>query len=1076
MNVSRFFVDRPIFAAVLSILIFTAGAIAIPLLPISEYPEVVPPTVQVHASYPGANPKVLAETVAGPLEQAINGVEHMLYMKSVSSSDGTMQLTVTFRPGTDPDSAQVQVQNRVAQALARLPEDVRRQGVVTQKQSANVVLFVHLLSPDNRYDAIYLRNYAELHVVDELRRIPGLGDVLAIGGGEYALRVWLDPTKVAARNLTAGDVVRAIREQNVQVSAGQLGAPPTPHPADFLLSINASGRLVSEHEFEQIVIRTGDHGEITRLGDVAHLELGANTYALRAMLDNRQAVGIGILQAPGSNALELSHQVRARMAELAKSFPEGLTWDVAYDPTAFVSASIHSVIETLLEAALLVVIVVLLFLQTWRASIIPLLAVPISIVGTFGALLALGFTINTLTLFGLVLAIGIVVDDAIVVVENVERNIEAGLAPKAAAHQAMREVSSPIIAVALVLCAVFVPMTFMRGLTGQFFRQFAATIAISTVISAINSLTLSPALAARLLRPHGAPPDRLTRAINAAAGWFFRGFNRAFRRSGDAYARVIGVSVRRRGPAFVVYLVTIGLAAFMFHKVPGGFVPTQDKLYLLSIVNLPAGASLDRTEAVVREAGKRILDTPGVAHVVQFPGLNAMHFTNTPNAGTIFVTLRPSEERARSAEQITGEINAKLAGLQNGFAFAIMPPAVLGLGTGAGFSLYLEDRSAAGDVELAGAIGALQGAVAQTPGMYPPFSSYQPNVPQLDLAIDRTKAKAQGIALTDLFETLQVYLGSEYVNDFTRFGRSYEVIAQADASFRGRAEQIGELRTRNAAGQLVPIGSVVQVKHTFGPDPVVRYNGFPAADLIGAADPARMSSEQAIAAITALAPAALPPGFKFEWTDLSFQQVTEGRANLVVFPLSVLLVFLVLAALYESWVLPLAILLIVPLCILAALFGVHLSGGDRNIFVEIGLVVLTGLATKNAILIVEFARELELQGKTAFEAAIEACRLRLRPIVMTSVAFIAGVIPLMLLTGPGSEVRRAMGVTVFSGMIGVTFFGLILTPVFYVALRAARKRLVRHDVAATELPEGVIGAGTPPSAGERQRAVIPATE
>jgi multidrug efflux pump len=1039
MNLSRFFVDRPIFAAVLSIIILTAGAIAIPLLPVSEYPEVVPPQVQVRAVYPGANPKVLAETVAAPLEQAINGVEHMMYMKSVASSDGTMTLTVTFRPGTDPDGAQVQVQNRVNQALPRLPEDVRRQGVVTQKQSSNITLVVHLLSPDNRYDSVYLRNYAALHVMDELRRIPGVGDALAFGAGEYAMRLWLDPAKVAARGLTAGEVVRAVRDQNVQVSAGQLGAPPTPHPADFLLSINAPGRLVTEDEFRQIVIRSGPNGELTRLGDVARLELGAGSYSLRALLDNQPAVGIGIFQAPGSNVVELSHQIRARMAELATAFPAGLTWQVAYDPTVFVQESIKSVIETLFEAAFLVVIVVILFLQTWRASVIPLLAVPVSIVGTFAVLLALGFTINTLTLFGLVLAIGIVVDDAIVVVENVERNIEAGLDPRAAAHQAMREVSGPIVAVALVLCAVFVPMTFMAGLTGQFFRQFAATIAISTVISAINSLTLSPALAARLLRPHGAPRDVLTRAIDRTLGWFFRWFDRGFRRGGTAYAGVVGAAVRRRKPAYAIYAVTVALAAFLFHKVPAGFVPAQDKMYLIGIVNLPAGASLDRTEGVVREVTKRALATDGVVHAIAFPGLNGVHFTNTPNAAVVFLTLDHADHRAHTAPEIAAELNGKFAGIPEGFAFAIMPPPVLGLGTGAGFSLFVEDRADRGAPELAAAIGALQGAVAGTPGMFPPFSTYQPNVPQLDLAIDRSKVKAQGIALSELFETLQVYLGSAYVNDFSRFGRTYQVIAQADAPFRDRVEQIGELRTRNGDGQLVPIGSVVQVVPTFGPDPVVRYNGFPAADLVGQADPTKLSSAEAIASVQRAAQ--LPPGFTYEWTDLSFQQVSEGGANLVVFPLAILLVFLVLAALYESWTLPLAILLIVPLCMLAALTGVHLVGGDRNVFVQIGLVVLMGLATKNAILIVEFARELEHQGRSVITAAIEACRLRLRPIVMTSFAFIAGVLPLIYAHGPGAEVRRAMGITVFAGMIGVTVFGLVLTPVFYVALRWRKSKV-----------------------------------
>ncbi|HEY0191416.1 MAG TPA: multidrug efflux RND transporter permease subunit [Kofleriaceae bacterium] len=1042
MKIARFFVERPIFAAVLSIIIFVAGAIAIPLLPISEYPEVVPPTVQVRAIYPGANPKVLSETVAAPLEQTITGVEHMMYMKSVASSDGTMQLTVTFQPGTDIDAAQVQVQNRVQQALPRLPEEVRRQGVVTQKQSPTLSLLVHLLSPDGRYDSVYLRNYATLHVRDELSRINGVGEAQVFGAGDYAMRIWLDPQKVASRGLTPGDVVRAIQEQNVQVSAGQLGAPPTPHPTDMLLSINAPGRLVTEDEFAGIVVRTGEHGELTRLGDIARIELGAATYSLRSLLDNKQAVAIGVFQAPGANVVQLTNQIRAKMAELAKVFPAGLTWDVVYDPTVFVQESIHSVVETLLEAALLVVIVVILFLQTWRASVIPLLAVPVSIVGTFAVLLGLGFTINTLTLFGMVLAIGIVVDDAIVVVENVERSIEAGLDPKAAAHQAMREVSGPIVAVALVLCAVFVPMTFMQGLTGQFFRQFAVTIAISTVISAINSLTLSPALAARLLRGHGAPKDRLTRIIDFGLGWFFRGFDRVFRWASRGYARGVGVAVRRRAGAFAVYAVTVAMAVVMFQRVPGGFVPTQDKMYLIGLIRLPEGASLDRTEAVARRMADLALATSGVAHAITFPGLNVTHFTNTPNTATVFLPLEEPAHRTRSAEQITAELNGKFAQIQEGFVFAIMPPPILGLGTGAGFSLYVQDRAGRGDGELAGALAGMQGAIAKVAGMYPPFTSYQPNVPQLQLSIDRTKAKMQGVALSELFETLQVYLGSAYVNDFSRFGRTYQVIAQADGAYRDHVEQIAELRTRNGAGALVPVGSVVDVGHTYGPDPVVRYNGYPAADLVGQSDPTKLSSAQAIAAITALSPSALPAGFTLEWTDLSFQQVSEGWANLIVFPIAILLVFLVLAALYESWVLPLAILLIVPLCLLAALIGVHIVGGDRNVFVQIGLVVLMGLATKNAILIVEFARELEHQGRSTIDAAIEACRLRLRPIVMTSLAFIAGVMPLMLSVGAGSEIRRAMGVTVFAGMIGVTVFGLFLTPVFYVALRTltGRKR------------------------------------
>ncbi|HEX4383745.1 MAG TPA: efflux RND transporter permease subunit, partial [Myxococcales bacterium] len=803
MNISRFFIDRPIFAGVLSIVIFVAGAIAIPLLPISEYPEVVPPQVQVRAVYPGANPKTIADTVAAPLEQAINGVERMMYMKSVASSDGAMTLSVTFRPGTDPDSAQVWVQNRVSQALARLPEEVRRQGVVTEKQSANITLVIHLLSPDARYDSLYLRNYAHLHVLDEIKRIDGVGLTNILGSGEYAMRVWLDPGKITARGLTASEVVQAIREQNVQVSAGQLGAPPTSAPTDFLLSINVAGRLVTEEEFRQIVVHTGENGELTRLSDVARVELGASTYSLRALLDNKQAVGIGIFQSPGSNVIELSHKIRARMNELSKAFPEGMKYEIDYDPTVFVEDSIKSVVETLFEAALLVVLVVVLFLQTWRASVIPLIAVPVSIVGTFGVLLALGFTINTLTLFGLVLAIGIVVDDAIVVVENVERNIEAGLDPKAAAHQAMKEVSSPIVAVALVLCAVFVPMVFMPGLTGQFFKQFAATIAISTVISAINSLTLSPALAARLLKPHGASKDWLTRGIDLMFGWGFKLFNKGFQRTAHRYSGAVGRAVHHRGVAFAVYAVAVAAAAFMFTRVPGGFVPTQDKMYLVSMVSMPPGASLDRTEQVVKEMTKLALETDGVSHAIQFPGLNAVHFTNTPSSATTFITLTNPDERKHTADEIVAELNRKLSTIKEGVAFAFMPPPILGLGTGAGFSLYLEDRGDQGVSALAGSLNDLQGSIAGVPGLGMPFSTFQPNVPQLDVNIDRVRAKAQGVPLSNLFDTLQIYLGSAYVNDFTRFGRTYQVVAQADAPFRAQVEQLRELRTRNSAGQLV---------------------------------------------------------------------------------------------------------------------------------------------------------------------------------------------------------------------------------------------------------------------------------
>ncbi|HEB0104185.1 TPA: multidrug efflux RND transporter permease subunit SdeB [Serratia marcescens] len=1041
MDFSRFFIDRPIFAAGLSILIFVAGAIAIPLLPISEYPDVVPPSVQVRAEYPGANPKEIAETVATPLEEAINGVENMMYMKSVAGSDGVLVTTVTFRPGTDPDQAQVQVQNRVAQAEARLPEAVRRQGITTQKQSPALTLVVHLVSPSGKYDSLYLRNYATLKVKDELARLPGVGQVQIFGAGEYAMRIWLDPNKVAARGLTASDVVSAMQEQNVQVSAGQLGAEPMPTRSDYLLSINAQGRLQTEEEFGNIILKSGDNGEIVRLRDVARIEMGSGSYALRAQLNNKDAVGIGIFQSPGANAIELSDAVRGKMAELATRFPDGMSWKSPYDPTVFVRDSIRAVVDTLLEAVLLVVLVVILFLQTWRASIIPLLAVPISVVGTFAALYMLGFSLNTLSLFGLVLAIGIVVDDAIVVVENVERNIEEGLSPLAAAHQAMREVSGPIIAIAVVLCAVFVPMAFLSGVTGQFYKQFAVTIAISTVISAINSLTLSPALAARLLKPHGAPKDLPSRLIDRLFGWLFRPFNRLFASGSQRYQRGVSRVLGRRGAVFVVYLLLLAAAGVMFKTVPGGFIPTQDKLYLIGGVKMPEGASLERTDAVIRKMSAIGLSVDGVTDAVAFPGLNALQFTNTPNTGTVFFALESLSTRTRTAAQINAEINARISQIQEGFAFSIMPPPILGIGQGSGYSLYVQDRAGLGYGALQTAINTMSGAIMQTPGMGFPISSYQANVPQLDAKIDRDKAKAQGVPLNALFSTLQTYLGSSYINDFNRYGRTWKVMAQADGQFRDSVEDIANLRTRNDKGEMVPIGSMVSIGTTYGPDPVIRYNGFPAADLIGDADPRVLSSTQAMGALTQMAGKLLPNGMNIQWTDLSYQQSTQGNAALVVFPVAVLLAFLALAALYESWTLPLAVILIVPMTMLSALFGVWLTGGDNNVFVQVGLVVLMGLACKNAILIVEFARELEMQGKGIVEAALEAGRLRLRPIVMTSIAFIAGTIPLILGHGAGAEVRGVTGITVFSGMLGVTLFGLFLTPVFYVTLRrlVARK-------------------------------------
>ncbi|AZD67657.1 hydrophobe/amphiphile efflux-1 (HAE1) family protein [Pseudomonas chlororaphis] len=1046
MDFSKFFIDRPIFAIVLSIIIFALGLIAIPVLPSGEYPEVVPTSVVVRATYPGANPKEIAESVAVPLEEAINGVEGIMYMKSVAGSNGSLAVSITFVPGVDPDTAAVRVQNRVSQALSRLPEEVRQYGVTTQKQSPTPLMYVSLLSPDNSYDSLYLRNYLTLHVKDELSRLSGIGDVGVYGSGDYAMRIWMDPNSLSARGLTAADVVNAIREQNVQVSAGQLGAEPSPQGADFLVSISVRGRLRSEQEFADIVLKSGADGQLVKLSDVARVELGAGDYTLRARLDDRNQATVGIFLSPGANALQVAEAVYGKLDELSERFPEGVAYKAVWDPTVFVRESISAVQHTLMEAVVLVVLVVILFLQTWRASIIPLIAVPVSVIGTFAWLYLLGYSINTLTLFGLVLAIGIVVDDAIVVVENVERFIEKGYDPREAAHRAMKEVSGPIIAIALVLCAVFIPMAFLSGVTGQFYKQFAVTIAISTVISAINSLTLSPALAAKLFRPHGAPQDWLERGIQKVFGGFFRAFNRMFKRRSDGYHGLVSYSLGRRGSVFFLYALLLVGTAWLFNLVPGGFIPTQDKLYLFAGAKLPEGASLARTDAVTSELIETALSVEGVDTVPAFSGLNALQSVNTPNVMAAYVILKPFDQRQRGAVEISAELNAKLSQVHKGFAYALLPPPIQGLGNGSGYSLYLEDRAGLGYGALQNALSAFQAAVAQTPGMTYPVSSYQANIPQLEVQVDRVKVKAQGVSLSDVFNTLQTYLGSVYVNDFNLFGRVYRVMAQADSSYRQTAEDIANLRVRNGRGEMVPLGAMITVTPSYGPDPVVRYNGYPAADLIGDSDPKQLSSGQVIAKLEEIAARVLPRGITLEWTDLSYQQVTQSHAAAVVFPLAVMLVFLVLAALYESWTLPLAVILIVPVCMLAALSGVWLSGGDNNVFVQVGLVVLMGLACKNAILIVEFARELELQGKGIIEAALEACRLRLRPIVMTSVAFIAGSVPLLIGSGAGSEIRRATGVAVFSGMLGVTLFGLFLTPVFYVALR---KLAVRYAPAVT---------------------------
>ncbi|MFY3582776.1 efflux RND transporter permease subunit [Achromobacter insolitus] len=1045
--------DRPIFAGVLSILVLLAGILAMFQLPISEYPEVVPPSVVVRAQYPGANPKVIAETVASPLEESINGVEDMLYMQSQANSDGNLTLTVNFKLGVDPDKAQQLVQNRVSQALPRLPPDVQRLGVTTAKSSPTLTLVVHLISPNDRYDITYLRNYAILNVKDRLARITGVGEVTVWGSGNYSMRVWLDPQKVAQRGMTATEVVNAIREQNVQVAAGVIGASPTLGDVPLQLNVNARGRLQTEEEFRDIILKTSPDGAVTHLSDVARVELDAQEYGLRSLLDNKQAVGMGIMQSPGANALDVSTKVRAAMAELAQDFPPGVEYRIEYDPTQFVSASIEAVVHTLLEAIALVVLVVILFLQTWRASIIPLLAVPVSIVGTFALLLIFGYSINALSLFGMVLAIGIVVDDAIVVVENVERNIAAGLSPRDATYRAMREVSGPIIAIALTLCAVFVPLAFMTGLTGQFYKQFAMTIAISTVISAFNSLTLSPALSAILLKGHHEKPDWLTRGMNRVFGRFFNWFNNMFGRASESYGTGVSSVIRRKAGAMGVYAVLVAATIGISYLVPGGFVPAQDKQYLIGFTQLPNGASLDRTDAVIRRMSDIALQEPGVQSAIAFPGLSINGFTNSSSAGIVFVMLKPFNERkgaALSGNAIAGSLNQKFAAIQDAFIAVFPPPPVMGLGTLGGFKFQIEDRSAAGYAELDRAKAAFLAKARQTPELGPAFSSYEINVPQLDVDLDRVKAKQLGVPVTEVFDTMQIYLGSMYVNDFNRFGRVFQVRAQADAQFRAHADDILQLKTRNVAGEMVPLSSLVTVNQTFGPEMVVRYNGYTAADINGGPAPG-YSSDQAQAAAERVAAETLPRGMKMEWTDLTYQQILAGNAGLWVFPISVLLVFLVLAALYESLTLPLAVILIVPMSILAALTGVYLTGNDNNIFTQIGLMVLVGLSAKNAILIVEFARELEMNGRGPLEAAIEASRLRLRPILMTSIAFIMGVVPLVLSSGAGSEMRHAMGVAVFFGMLGVTLFGLFLTPVFYVLLRTLGGKKL-HSAAPHEAP------------------------
>lgn len=1034
LRLAHYCVDRPIFATVLSILITLVGIFAYLALPVAQYPEVAPPTIQVTATYPGASAEVVSQTVATPLEQEINGVEGMLYMLSQATGDGRLSLTLTFALGTDLDAAQVLVQNRVAIAEPRLPEEVRRLGVTTIKNSPDLMLVIHLISPDDTFDQLYISNYATARIKDTLARLDGVGEVRVFGARDYAMRIWLDPEKVAARDLTAGDVVTALQGQNIQVASGTLNQSPMPAQGAFELSVQTLGRLVEPRQFENIIVRQDADGRITRINDIGRVELGAADYNTNAYLDNQTAAALLIFQRPGSNALDTAERVLDAMRGISAEFPKGLEYRIAYNPTEFIAESVTAVEHTIYEAIVLVVLVVVLFLKTWRAAIIPIIAIPVSLVGTFALMAAFGFSLNNLSLFGLVLAIGIVVDDAIVVVENVERNLEHGMSPKEAAHKTMDEVGSALIAIALVLGAVFVPTAFLAGISGQFYRQFAITIASATAISCLVSLTLSPALAALLLRPRD--PDHrgsvLMRPVNA----FFRWFDAGFHWLSESYGALTARLVRISGLVLVIYAVLIGLTVFQFGRTPLGFIPEQDQGYFITVVQLPPGASLARTDAVVRKVSELALEVPGVTNAVAFAGFDGASFTNAPNAGAIFTRTAPFAERAAEGITTQGMLQAlrqKFAGIEEGAVFVLMPPPVRGIGTGGGFKMMVQDRRDRGYVALEEATNELIAAANREPGLVAVFTLFNTKTPKVYADIDRAKAEMLGVPSARVFEALEVYLGSAYVNDFNLLGRTWRVVAQADGEFRRDVRDIALLKTRNEQGQMVPLGSVATFRDITGPYRVPRYNLYPATEVQGATLPG-FSTGQALTAMERLAKEVLPDGFGFEWTEVAFQERQAG-SPILIFATSVLFVFLLLAALYESWLLPLAVVLIVPMCLLAAITGILLRGMDNNILTQIGLVVLVGLAAKNAILIVEFAKQAEDEGADRWTAAVTAAKTRLRPILMTSLAFILGVVPLMIATGAGAELRQALGTAVFAGMLGVTLFGLIFTPVFYVVCR-----------------------------------------
>jgi multidrug efflux pump len=1049
---SRFFIDRPIFAAVMSIVITIAGLVAVLMLPIAQYPDITPPTVNVSCSYPGANAQVVADTVAAPIEQQVNGVENMLYMSSQCTNDGNYSLTVTFKLGTNLDMAQVLVQNRVAMATPLLPETVRQTGVTTQKQSPNLMLVVNFIS-DGRYNQLYLSNFAIIQIRDEIARLEGVGAVSCLGQEDYSMRLWVNPEKLAARNLTGSDIVAALQEQNVQVAAGQVGQPPTPPGIDFQYTMNTLGRLKDPEEFADIIIKTGVKGQITRVRDIGTVELGSKSVNQSCTLDGKPSVGLGVFQTPGSNAVATAERIRAKMKELKKTqFPTGLDYSIVYDTTPFIYESIKEVYKALFEAIILVALVVILFLQNWRSTVIPLVAVPVSLIGTFAVMSLLGFSLNNISLCGLVLAIGIVVDDAIVVVENVERWIQKGLSPKDAAYKSMEEVTVAVIAIAFGLSAVFIPTAFVSGITGQFYRQFALTIATSTLISAFNSLTLSPALAAILLQPHGAKKDWFTRLLDAVFGWLFRGFNGLFNHTTSIYERLVSLCIRGTVLALLVYVGLLGLTYFSFTKVPMGFVPAQDKGYLLVNAQLPDSASLQRTQDVLQRMEKIALDTKGVGHTVAIAGQSFLMNANGSNFASMFVILKPFEERRDASlydMAIADVLRKKLyTEIEDAQVAVFGSTPVDGLGNAGGFKMMIESRRDNTLQALQEQVDNLVEKGNAQPGLVGLFSMFRADTPQLFLKVDRTKCKSMGVQLSDVFNTLQIYLGGYYINDFNKFGRTWQVNLQADAAFRMSPEDVGRLKVRNADGKMVPLGTIAAVQDNTGPVLINRYNTYPAVAINGDYGP-NTSSGQAIDIMEKLADKELPRSMSYEWTDLTYQQILAGNTALFIFPLCVLFVFLTHSAEYESWMLPLAIILIVPMSLLCALLGVAYRGMDNNLFTQIGFVVLAGLACKNAVLIVEFAKQQhEEHGLGRVQAAIEASRLRLRPIMMTSFAFILGVVPLMLATGAGAEMRQTLGTAVFCGMLGVTFFGIFLTPVFYAVLQGLSDWWAGHSQTA----------------------------